>query len=221
MGYKETEEWSQHEENYSTLLENLSKSLNDNKNRTTEIKVSSLEEKSKKSKARVHYKKFMRGKDLSRYTEKDLANIFGKKTLKPIKPEVKVEEPEIEKDVSRFGVDTVNAGSMTDYFKNKMRNFAMKSEDDGGQGNFGFGYKQDGENNEKIEEDECSEVSFGFGFGFKQEESGEEVKQRKRKKKLNDHKESESAVVFGEFLEESSGETNQKKKKRKDRAKQQ
>lgn len=86
----------------------------------------SLEEKSKDSKARVHYKKFTRGKDLSQYSEKDLANIFGKKATDEIEIPVQIEkeeEMEEEKPVNPnfAGVKTVSTGlSVNDYFKQKM-----------------------------------------------------------------------------------------------------
>lgn len=35
----------------------------------------------------MHYKKFTKGKDVHKYSEKDLANILGKKTLKEVEPE--------------------------------------------------------------------------------------------------------------------------------------
>jgi len=88
----------------------------------------SLEERSKQSRARVHYKKFTRGKDLSQYSEKDLANIFGKKATDDIDAPapVVVEEPKEEKivDANFAGVQTVSTGlSVSDYFKHKMEAF--------------------------------------------------------------------------------------------------
>ncbi|KAH8373779.1 hypothetical protein KR200_008151 [Drosophila serrata] len=83
----------------------------------------SLEQRSKQSKARVHYQKFTRGKDLSQYSEKDLANIFGKKATEDIAVPVVIEEPKEEQTVSpNFGgVQTVSTGlSVNDYFKQKM-----------------------------------------------------------------------------------------------------
>ncbi|XP_034654272.1 PIN2/TERF1-interacting telomerase inhibitor 1 isoform X1 [Drosophila subobscura] len=89
----------------------------------------SLEEASKASKARVHYKKFTRGKDLSQYSEKDLANIFGKKATEDIPAPVQIEQPQVEeKEINPnfSGVTTVATGlSVHDYFKQKME--AMKN----------------------------------------------------------------------------------------------
>lgn len=78
-------QWTENESTFDSLLKSLNNNSNSNsadedvaesqKNRW------SLEETSKNSRARVHYKKFTRGKDVTKYSEKDLANIFGKKTL--------------------------------------------------------------------------------------------------------------------------------------------
>lgn len=93
-------QWTETEASFDNLLKNLNSQSNSNSNSSDETekksKTRSLEEKSKNSRARVHYKKFTRGKDVHKYSEKDLANILGKKTLKEdvvtveqsIKPEV-------------------------------------------------------------------------------------------------------------------------------------
>ncbi|KAH8253021.1 hypothetical protein KR032_003200 [Drosophila birchii] len=98
----------------------------------------SLEQRSKQSKARVHYQKFTRGKDLSRYSEKDLANIFGKKATEDIAAPVVIEEPKEEKNVSpNFGgVQTVSTGlSVSDYFKQKMEALKNKLKNGSNQEN--------------------------------------------------------------------------------------
>lgn len=123
MGYKESnDQWTEHETNFSALLESLSGA------KPEEVKLNSLEKKSQSSRARVHYHKFTRGKDLSRYSEKDLANIFGKKSLKESsKVGVKEEKPnnsEKNEDESKF---LFNAGSMRDYFKKKLPGFSKSN----------------------------------------------------------------------------------------------
>lgn len=89
QGLKDNQ-WTQHEDTFNSLLNKLNgketngeSSNGADQEQFTEIKKTrkSLEEQSKKSRARVHYQKFTRGKDISRYSSKDLANIFGKKTL--------------------------------------------------------------------------------------------------------------------------------------------
>lgn len=78
-------QWTENESQFDSLLKTLNENSRSNscsgdeKPQKTEKK--SLEEKSKHSRARVHYKKFTRGKDVHKYSEKELANILGKKTL--------------------------------------------------------------------------------------------------------------------------------------------
>ncbi|KAH8365104.1 hypothetical protein KR084_001722 [Drosophila pseudotakahashii] len=152
------DQWTTHEEGFNGLLKSLNGEETEANGRESEheeearpmgfgfkaeepeepskkklkekISGMSLEEKSKQSRARVHYKKFTRGKDLSQYSEKDLANIFGKKATDDFEaPEpVVVEQPQEEKEVDDnfAGVQTVSTGlSVSDYFKQKME--AMKN----------------------------------------------------------------------------------------------
>lgn len=129
------DQWTQHEDNFNSLLKSF-KSNSDDETVTTpragfglttpsaeklEFSGVSLEEQSKKSRARVHYKKFTRGKDLTRYSEKDLANIFGKKTLND-KHALQESKPGVANSEDlNFGVTVIQTGtSVNDYFRLKM-----------------------------------------------------------------------------------------------------
>lgn len=151
IGFEDRDDqWTQHEDEFNSLLKSLdngSKSASEddeeedtlvctgfgfassNEKKTKKsskvvLSGKSLEEQSKMSKARVHYKKFTKGKDLTKYSEKDLANIFGKKTFEPapIQDFVESNDSEEERDtvVNSFGITTIETGtSIADYFKNK------------------------------------------------------------------------------------------------------
>lgn len=95
---------------------------------TDTLSGKSLEEMSKNSKARVHYKKFTRGKDLTKYSEKDLANIFGKKVMddasemRPSDEEV-AKQKNADEPLSNYGITTIETGTtISDYFHNKKSN---------------------------------------------------------------------------------------------------
>lgn len=95
-------QWTENESQFDNLLKSLNGNSEPNSNSGSAdeqqpSKTKSLEEKSKLSRARVHYKKFTKGKDVHKYSEKDLANILGKKTLVETE-EVKEEEVEIVED---------------------------------------------------------------------------------------------------------------------------
>ncbi|KAM3962168.1 PIN2/TERF1-interacting telomerase inhibitor 1 [Aphomia sociella] len=121
LGFEDkNDQWTKHEDDFNALLANLSNG-DDNKEEKLHSGVS-LEKKSKKSKARVHYHKFTRGKDLTRYSEKDLANIFGKKSFKEEKTEELVKE-----DLKQTEQIFTEKGSMEDYFKNKLAAFKLKN----------------------------------------------------------------------------------------------
>ncbi|XP_063381862.1 PIN2/TERF1-interacting telomerase inhibitor 1 [Cydia fagiglandana] len=164
LGFEDrNDQWTKHEDDFNALLANLSNG--DDKESKTHSGVS-LEVKSKKSKARVHFHKFTRAKDLSRYSEKDLANIFGKKELKPEKKNEEIVKEDIKTTEQVF----TEKGSMADYFKNKLQTLNSKNkvtlpfnenkhEDDADCGFRGFS----GTTNDTQE----SENAFpGFGFSF-------------------------------------------------------
>ncbi|XP_011186324.2 PIN2/TERF1-interacting telomerase inhibitor 1 [Zeugodacus cucurbitae] len=157
----------------------------------------SLEQKSKHSKARVHYKKFTKGKDIAQYSEKDLANIFGKKVVETEQADgvyaqltaimtredkektetADAEENEVKPNFG--GVQTISTGmSVSDYFKQKME--ALKN-------------KQKQNNNER-KEAEIVEVP--------DEESTENKKKSKKRKHEREAVEAESQTTEANVLKE-------------------
>ncbi|XP_043236965.1 PIN2/TERF1-interacting telomerase inhibitor 1-like [Amphibalanus amphitrite] len=78
LGYEgRTDDWVAHLDDFNDLLANLQQEQETGGDSKAKSSVKSLEERSKKSRARVHYHKFTRGKDLSRYSSQDLASILG------------------------------------------------------------------------------------------------------------------------------------------------
>ncbi|KAB0791751.1 hypothetical protein PPYR_03551 [Photinus pyralis] len=114
LGLKETQS-SLQQEHFNNLLATLNDTTPPN---SSPMPVGSLEEKSQNSRARVHYKKFTRGKDISRYSQKDLASIFEKKG---------------ETAESK----TINAISTSGHFKHRVPQ-PDKSDDEGASPGFGF-----------------------------------------------------------------------------------
>jgi len=114
--------------------------------KTGQTEKQSLRDISKKSKKRVHYEKFTKGKDLSRMSQKDLANILGtdkaKKRrideglLKEKNEKERQEEEEKAKKVDlgndkeavkdNSGLLCIQGGSIDDYFKAKMEALKAK-----------------------------------------------------------------------------------------------
>ncbi|XP_058058638.1 PIN2/TERF1-interacting telomerase inhibitor 1 isoform X2 [Anopheles bellator] len=131
--------WTQHDAGFNELL----KRLNGGDEETTAeaetetmldtaTQLQALEERSKTSRARVHYRKFTRGKDLSQVNEKDLANIFGKRSMAEMnKPANEAKsndasadgsEHESETETNILGLTTIKSSlSMQEYFQQKMK----------------------------------------------------------------------------------------------------
>nr|XP_027212733.1 PIN2/TERF1-interacting telomerase inhibitor 1-like [Penaeus vannamei] len=124
IGYKGSDdEWIKHYEGFESVLANLNSDnskenscSNSAANSDDEKKnASSLEKRSKGSRARVHYHKFTRGKDVSRYNSDDIACIIGSKRSKQLADieatQIK-EEDEVGQQVKLNGVTTVKGGTV-------------------------------------------------------------------------------------------------------------
>nr|ACE75447.1 G-patch domain-contaning protein [Glyptapanteles indiensis] len=119
--------WTETQQNFSQLLQQLRAGDSPSaaeKYEDLSLSGKSLELKSQQSRARVHYRKFTRGKDVNRYSAKDLANIFGKKDLAEVPA---VESPTESSAVESVGTEdttagvlTIKGGSMEDYFRSKL-----------------------------------------------------------------------------------------------------
>jgi len=114
--------------------------------KTGQTEKQSLRDISKKSKKRVHYEKFTKGKDLSRMSQKDLANILGTDKAKKrrideglIKEKIEKERKEEEEKAKKVdlgndkeavkdnsGLLCIQGGSIDDYFKAKMEALKAK-----------------------------------------------------------------------------------------------
>ncbi|XP_012277936.1 G patch domain-containing protein 4 [Orussus abietinus] len=122
---KDTTEWTQQQVEFDDLLKQLQNNDAETTKSAESEKVAndaSLEVKSQLSRVRVHYRKFTAGKDVNKYSSKDLASILGKKDS--------VEQPESQEHLDDIGTEdctagvvTVKGGSMEDYFKKKLPNF--------------------------------------------------------------------------------------------------
>ncbi|KAK2718491.1 hypothetical protein QYM36_005725, partial [Artemia franciscana] len=78
LGFKwSNDDWIAHKDDFNAILANLNV-VCDEKPVNPAIAPASLEEKSKSTKSRVHYHKFTRGKDMSRYSQEDLKCILAK-----------------------------------------------------------------------------------------------------------------------------------------------
>ncbi|KAL2740643.1 G patch domain-containing protein 4 isoform X1 [Vespula squamosa] len=142
IGFKneQDEAWTEHQKAFDSFLNLLQENQDSNliKKTNTEnsvVSTQSLELKSKQSRARVHYQKFTRGKDVKKYSAKDLADILGGRHI--LNKESKVEElHENDTNITNTahvenitgGTVTINRGSITDYLKKKTSHFLKDKE---------------------------------------------------------------------------------------------
>ncbi|CAL4186168.1 unnamed protein product, partial [Meganyctiphanes norvegica] len=251
VGYKgKDDEWLKHYDAFENVLAALNSENNSTNNSANNSPVNSpvnsatnspatsededeetksrksLENRSKSSRARVHYHKFTRGKDLSRYNEDDLACILGSKKSKRNDPnhnavpeeEVKVEAIEKEKEEfigdevgskkKEHGLVTIAGGNYQEYFAMKMAALKKKREGNGNVVN---------ETQDKIHgEEQLSPIKSI-------ENTSLEAKKSKKKKKK--YKDNEDSITFNDSnvdqKEDNCTNTNEnmpkerKKKKRK------
>lgn len=205
VGYEaKDDQWVAHREQFNQILESLNGEKPSDEVTDTPS-VQSLEARSKNSRARVHYHKFTRGKDLSRYSASDLASILGKRstTNSEDKPEPKQEEepvPDSNGTVQHLhGVTTIHGGSIQEYFAAKMA--AVKESRLQNSAN----YESQQENAEHYEENEkrvrinedlnvvkefCSKQKI-LDLNWKEtpEEEADEGQRKKKKKSKNKLKE--------------------------------
>jgi len=206
--------WLDHQDNFEDLLSQLKKengigeACEGEKTTGDEIVspavIKSLEEKSKMSRARVHYRKFTRSKDLTNASENDLDCILGRQKRIQLKQSVADEVPEensqeakkngaAEDEIKSSTSDaalpestfrTINTGmSIGDYFASKMAELKKRRLDD--------------------------------TVGDCVEENGLEKKKKKKSKKGKDELEPEQILVAEETLVEEDGDGKKKKKKSK------
>jgi sulfur carrier protein ThiS len=145
--------WLDHQNDFEDLLNNLKQNqsetavkVEDNVN-LNETKISSLEQKSKGSKSRVHYSKFTRSKDLSNRTENDFDCILGTKKrsknslkneqmpngteneetlVQTKKVKITTNGDEMDTETTEFKMKLkTNSTSINDYFATKMKQIQM------------------------------------------------------------------------------------------------
>ncbi|CAK9827426.1 PIN2/TERF1-interacting telomerase inhibitor 1 [Anthophora retusa] len=158
--------WTEHQDSFNDILQKLQAEQDHGvvqiEESKSELSGKSLELRSKQSRARVHYQKFTRGKDVNKYSSKDLANIFGQKELNINKNDKNKNNDEENTDSigiqdNRGGVITINGGNMATYFMKKNRGFSLTSGNE--------------ERKENDSESEPEHVGFGFTSAYTKAQS--------------------------------------------------
>eukprot|EP00092_Neocalanus_flemingeri_P001378 GFUD01001470.1.p1 GENE.GFUD01001470.1~~GFUD01001470.1.p1 ORF type:complete len:459 (+),score=197.53 GFUD01001470.1:52-1428(+) len=217
VGFKGHDDtWLAHQDDFANVLAALNVEHGESGKKMNESeKKETLSEISKKSKRRVHYQKFVKGKDTSNYSADDLGCILGTKSEKlksksePSSPQV--EEEESEEDGNK---NFVQRGNCTDYFAKKMAELKAKgkftdvpiwTDAKANPRNLGLGA-------EKVDPKIQVKAVERLEVQCKTEELPENIEKKKKKSKNKKEPEEEEEVVA---IDEP--EVVKKKKSKKDR----
>ena len=207
MGFKgHDDDWLCHRDEFSAMLNELNGAETPAEAVTENLPIKSLEVRSKTSKARVHYHKFTRGKDLSRYSSEDLACILGKRATNTSEEANKTESEEDEGISSETekcqGLVTINKGNINDYFAAKMAALKQNPPTDNNLKETEIiHHKETKEKPNKTVQfrEELTEVKEFISY---EEEKALKKKEKSSKKKRKDNQENGEALLL-----ESSAET--------------
>jgi len=213
--------WLEHQNDFQSVLAALNIEHGDaGKGLSENEKKANLEELSKKSKRRVHYQKFVRGKDTNNYSVEDLGCILGTKSEKvksksaPGSPSIKdVDNKDIvtEEDDKKF----VQGGSYADYFAKKMAE--MKSK--GKLSSVPSHWTMTSASQRSEEPDDVQRIGFASNSIDEDEKESEASHEEpiKKKKKSKKSKEDEEQNVAPEQIVQSQEnlESEDRKKKKK------
>ncbi|XP_031628855.1 PIN2/TERF1-interacting telomerase inhibitor 1 [Contarinia nasturtii] len=244
MGYQDRDDqWTGHENAFNSLLKSFDKSENVSENESenegdvrtgfgfasgekngkksksikSTISGKSLEEMSKKSSVRVHYRKFTRGKDVSKYSEKDLANIFGKKSTEDGETlEVASKDPEPDTIDTNFGITTIETNTtIQDYFQKKKMDSLKRTQENTGESKDEVEPSVELPTKKRRKKDqEMKDTVVSDEIDPKNEEQSSEGRNEKKKKKKPKNEEA-SIVVSDENSECEIVSVKMKKKKKK------
>ncbi|XP_070566254.1 PIN2/TERF1-interacting telomerase inhibitor 1-like [Ptychodera flava] len=214
--HRSEDNWLANQDDFNSLLAQLNQTYG---NDTTEKKESSnadttsLEEISKRSKKRVHYKKFTRGKDLSVYSKKDLACIIGTKTdsppvtfsavtngqsSTPITETTDIADKDTQDESSGSGSSTPTHGivtvtssqSLQEYFSQKMAALKRKQNSSRNEPDINSSVDPiDGRNSSGEMNEDNSDDCIWMGQKIDELERCSDVKKEKKKKKKKKKKE--------------------------------
>lgn len=251
--------WLDHQDSFDLLLSNLKSTNNDeevtnvenNDNQiiakvdsVDETQLKSLEEKSKTSRARVHYRKFTKSKDLTNATKHDLDCILGRhKRVNKLKCEINEQNSATnsgnnsnnedensnsggsnnnssKEEVKSSFLTITNTQSINDYFAQKMaeihkRRLNGTHKIEQDSVEVSQNYENSEVNNdEKKLKHNHEHESVEVLNGFEQNEDCEEKKHKKNKKKKKKEVEIEEEII-GNKDNEVIVENGEKKKKNK------